>query len=83
MSDKPRKPGLEELEAQYKPEDDETVEFPDAYLDAWLERNAEALNASCDEAEAQIERGEWSTLEEVMAELEAQAKRRQALKGKA
>jgi hypothetical protein len=83
MSDKPRKPGMEEFEAPYKPEDADAVEFTDAYWDAWFERNGEALDASCDEAEAQIERGEWFTLEEVMAELEAQAKRRQALKGKA
>jgi predicted transcriptional regulator len=74
MSDKPRKPGLEESEAQYKPEDDDAVEFTDAYLDAWFERNAEALNASLDEAEAQIERGEWYTLEEVMARVRAEIK---------
>ena len=83
MSDKPRKPGLEKSEVPYKSEDDDTVEFTDAYWDAWFERNGEALDASCDEAEAQIERGEWFTLEEVMANLEAQAKHRQALKGKA
>jgi hypothetical protein len=75
MSDKPRKPGLEESEAQYKPEDDDTVEFTDAYWDAWIERNSEALRESLREANAQIERGEYRTLEEVIARAKAEIRR--------
>lgn len=71
------KRGLSEPEAEYRHED---AELTEAELDAWGERNKEALNASLDEAEAQIERGEWHTLEEVRAHLDAQAKRRQARK---
>ena len=67
MSDKPRKPGMEESEAQYKPEDDDTVEFTDAYWDAWFERNGEALNASIREAR----KGPFHPIEEVMARVRA------------
>lgn len=76
MSDKPRKPGLEEPEAQYKPQDgDEELgdypEFSEAELDAWFERNHKALNASLREAEEQFARGEYYTIDEVMERLDA------------
>lgn len=79
MSDTPEPPkkGLEEPETEYR--DDERP-LTDAEIDAWLERNHEALNASCDEAEAKIERGEYYTWEEVMAELKEQARLRRARK---
>ena len=67
MTKKPPKSGLEESEAQYKPEDDDTVEFTDAYWDAWFVRNAEALNASLREAR----KGKFSTIDEVMARVMA------------
>jgi hypothetical protein len=67
MTKKPPKSGLEESEAPYKPEDDDTVEFTDAYWDAWFERNAEALNASLHEAR----KGKFSTIDEVMARVMA------------
>jgi len=72
MSTKPPKKGLSESEAKYRAEDDEISEEE---LERWLERNADAINASCDEAEAQIERGEWFTLEETMARVRAEIKR--------
>jgi hypothetical protein len=67
MTKKPPKSGLEESEALYKPEDDDTVEFTDAYWDAWFERNAEALNASLREAR----KGPFYSIEEVMARVRA------------
>jgi hypothetical protein len=77
MTTKPPKKGLSEPEAAYRHEDNVLSE---AEMEAWFERNKDALKASIEEAQAQIERGEWYTLEEVMAELKAQAKRRQARK---
>ncbi len=80
MSDKPPpspKKGLEEPEAAYRQDDDELTE---AGLLAWEERNRDALIAALREAQEEIARGEYYTLEQVMAELEAQAKRRQARK---
>ncbi|HEX4860936.1 MAG TPA: hypothetical protein VFV07_06840 [Rhizomicrobium sp.] len=67
MTKKPRKPGMEESEAQYKPEDDDTVEFTDAYWDAWIERNGEALRESLREAR----KGPFYPIEEVMARVMA------------
>jgi hypothetical protein len=80
MSDKPEPPkkGLEEPEAEYV---DDGREMTDAELEAWEERNKDALQASFDRAREAYARGEWYTWEEVKAELEAQAKRRQAGKG--
>jgi hypothetical protein len=52
----------------------------EAEWDAWGERNRDALKASLDEAEAEIERGESYTLAEVRTYLDAQAKRRRARK---
>ena len=65
MNAKPPKPGMEETESKYKPDDD--VEFTDAYLDAWFERNADALNATIRKARE----GKSSTVEEVMARVMA------------
>ena len=76
MTKKPPKKGLSESEVEYRHDEGLT----DAEWAAWGERNKEALNASLDEAEAEIERGEWYTLEEVRAYLDAQAKLRRARK---
>ena len=78
MTKKPPAPGMEDTEIPYK--DNDGVEFDDAYWDAWLKRNADALNASIQEAEEQFQRGEYYTLEEVTAEVKAQAARRRAHK---
>lgn len=43
----------------------------EAALDAWLERNKDALNASFDKAKAEYERGEYFTHEQVWAEIKA------------
>ncbi|HWA92561.1 MAG TPA: hypothetical protein VG889_21195 [Rhizomicrobium sp.] len=74
MSDKPPPPkkGLEEPEAAYQ--DDEDWLGSAEFL-AWEERNKDALIESLREAEAQIERGEWFTLEETMARVRATIKR--------
>jgi hypothetical protein len=77
MSDKPRKPGLEESEVPYKPESDYV---PGDAFDAYLWRNRHAINASCDKADEEYRQGKYYTLDEVMAELGAQAKRRRARK---
>ncbi len=65
MTTKPTKPGMEESERQYKAEDDDA--FTEAHMESWLERNADALNASIREAREQLARGEGYTLEETMA----------------
>ena len=79
MSDKPRKPGLEESEAQYKPEEEYV---PKDAFDAYLWRNRHAINASCAKAEEEYRQGKYHTLDEVMAELGVRAKRRKARKAK-
>jgi hypothetical protein len=71
MTKTPPKPGMEESEAPYKSEDAESVEFTDAYWDAWFERNAEALNASLREAR----KGKSSPIDEVMARVMANINR--------
>src|ERR1700733_10119521 len=71
MTKKPPKPGMEESEAQYKPQDDDMVEFSDEYWDAWFERNAEALNASIREAR----KGPFHPIDEVMARVMANINR--------
>jgi hypothetical protein len=76
MSKKPPKKGMSESEAEYRHDEGLT----EAEWDAWGERNKEALKRSLREANEQIERGEYYTLEEVMAELRAQARRRRARK---
>ncbi len=64
--------------SRYKPEEltprDPTED--DAAIDAYLKRNRAALNASIRKAKAEFERGEYLTLEQVMAEITAQRQRR-------
>jgi hypothetical protein len=48
----------------------------EAALDAWLERNKDALNASADRAREEYERGEYYTHEQVWADIKAQRARR-------
>jgi len=47
----------------------------EAALDAWIERNKDALNASIDKARAEFERGHYFTHEQVWAEVSARLKR--------
>jgi hypothetical protein len=77
----PEKPktGLSESDAEYRHEDQGLTE---AEWDAWGERNKEALQASFDKAREDYARGHYHTLDEVMAELKARAKRRRAGKAK-
>ena len=77
MTKKPPRKGLSESEAEYRHDEGLT----DAEWDVWFERNKEALQQSFRKAREEYERGEYYTLEEVMAELEERAKRRQKRKG--
>jgi hypothetical protein len=43
----------------------------EAALDAWIERNKDALNASIRKADEEFAHGKYFTLDEVMAELKA------------
>jgi len=79
MAPKVSKKGMRESDVEYRHEDRGSSE---AEWDAWGERNKDALQASFDKARADYARGHYFTLEEVMAEIKAQAKRRQARKAK-
>lgn len=48
----------------------------EAAMDAWIERNKEALKASFKKAKEEYKRGEYFTHEQVWAELRAQQARR-------
>jgi predicted transcriptional regulator len=74
MSAKTAKPP----KALYTKEDLEPrdVAADEAALDAWLERNKDAINASADKAREEFERGEYYTHEEVWAEIWARLARR-------
>jgi hypothetical protein len=70
MTKKPPK-GLSEQEAGYRHDEGLT----EAEWDAWGERNKEALQESFRKAEEQYARGEYYTLDEVMARTKAAIKR--------
>jgi len=58
----------------------EDLEHPDpaaaeASLDSYLQRNKDAINASIDQDHAEFERGEYFTLEQVMADIDSQRQR--------
>ncbi|MEI9992108.1 MAG: hypothetical protein WDM86_18980 [Rhizomicrobium sp.] len=62
-------------------EDDDDIPRPpteqeEAELDAWIERNKDALNASFRKADAEYARGHYYTLEEVLAHLESDRRAR-------
>ena len=48
----------------------------EAALDAWIERNKDALKASFKQAKEEYERGEYFTHEQVCADIKAQRARR-------
>jgi hypothetical protein len=79
MTKKPPKKGMEEPEAQYRQELPMPSEADWDEIDRWIERNKDALSASFERADAEFARGEYRTLDEVMAHIRAQAKRRQTL----
>jgi hypothetical protein len=72
MTKKPPKKGLSESEAEYRHEDEA---FTEAELDAWIERNKDALNASIEKAHQEYLRGEYYTIEETMARVMAAIER--------
>ena len=80
MTKKPTQPGMEESEAPYKPQDGFEDYVPEDELDAFLWRNRHAINASARKAREEYARGQYHTIEEVMAELAERAKQRQAHK---
>jgi hypothetical protein len=59
---------------RYRPEDLEPRD--DAAIGSFLERNKPALDASIDKAHAEFERGEYLTLDQVMANLGAARRKR-------
>jgi predicted transcriptional regulator len=63
---------------RYAPEDlvPRNVVADETALDAYLKRNKDALNASIERAHAEFERGEYFTLDQVMADVRVQRKRR-------
>jgi hypothetical protein len=48
----------------------------EAFVDSYVERNKDALNASIKKARGQIAHGEYFTHDQVMANLKAQRRRR-------
>jgi hypothetical protein len=67
---------------RYEPEDLEPQDNgrDQAALDAHLDRNKDALTASIEQSRAEFERGEYFTLDQVMADIDAQRQRRRASK---
>ncbi len=66
-------------DGRYTPEDlqPRDAAADDRAADAYLERNKDALNASIEKARAEFERGEYFTLDQVMADAKAQKLRRE------
>jgi predicted transcriptional regulator len=63
---------------RYEPEDLEPRDpaAAEASLDAYLRRNKDAINASIEPDHAEFERGEYFTLDQVMADIDAERQRR-------
>lgn len=78
MTGKPRKPkkGLAEPEAVYRHEGEDENFVPEGGWDAYLWRNRHAINESIREGREQFARGEYYTIEEVMAHVRATIKAR-------
>lgn len=72
---KPRKSGF-----RYAPEDltPRDLAADEAFLDAFIKRNKDALEASIAKARAQIMRGEYFTRDQVMSDIKAQRQRRRS-----
>jgi hypothetical protein len=69
---------------RYEPEDLQPSDDTDeqAELEAYLERNQDALAASIEQARVELERSEYYTLDQVVADVDAQRQRRRAGKAK-
>ena len=67
---------------RYAPEDVEPRDrkADDAFADAYTKRNKDALNASIEEAHAAFERGDYFTLDQAIADVQAQRQRRRTRK---
>ena len=65
---------------RYEPEDLEPRDHAAdvAAMDAFLVRNKDTINASIEKDNAEFERGEYFTLDQVMADIGAQRQRRRA-----
>ncbi|MBV9991834.1 MAG: hypothetical protein JOZ72_11130 [Alphaproteobacteria bacterium] len=74
----PREPkkGMAEPEAAYRHEADDENFVPEGGWDAYLYRNRHAINESCDRADEEYARGNYYTIEEVMAHIRATIKAR-------
>ena len=78
MSKKVTRSKRQKDEFQYSAEDLRPKDpvADDEFIDKFIERNREALGRSLQETESQFTRGDVYTPEEVMAEIDAQRKRR-------
>jgi predicted transcriptional regulator len=78
MSTKIAKAKKSKSGVRYAPEDlaPRDVAADEAVLDTYLQRNKDALNASIEKAHAEFEKGEYFTLDRVMADVRAQQQRR-------
>ena len=82
MNTKTTKPAPTKSGFRYTEEDLAPRDFAaeEAAMDAYIERNKDAINASIDLAREQHARGEYFTHEQVFADLEAQTLRRRTAK---
>jgi hypothetical protein len=78
MNTKTTEPKTTSQSFQYTKEDLAPCDFvtEEAFMDAFLERNKEAINASIKLSRKQFARGEYFTEAQVLADLEAQFLRR-------
>ena len=74
---RPRKSGFRYAPEDLAPRDSAADE---AFLDAFIKRNKDTLNASIETARARIMRGEYFTRDQVMADVKAQRQRRRTVK---
>ncbi|HEY1630975.1 MAG TPA: hypothetical protein VGF56_06645 [Rhizomicrobium sp.] len=68
MTTDKRGPGFQETDEDIELRDTPPTEAEWEALDAWIFRNKDALNASIQRSREQFARGEYHSMEEVMAE---------------
>ncbi len=74
---KPRKAGFRNAPDDLVPRDAAAEEV---FMESFMKRNKEALNASIEKARAQVARGKYFTRDQVMADVKAQRQRRRTEK---
>ncbi|MGH6871758.1 MAG: hypothetical protein ACREHE_09640 [Rhizomicrobium sp.] len=78
MGTKAAKPKASQRRPRYASEDlaPRNAVADEAKLDTYLKRNKDGLNASIEKAHTEFERGEYFTMDQVMADMRAQQQRR-------